>query len=363
MRISGSASYAIGVAAAVALLAGCSGGGGGSQYSPVSPVGGGTGMTGMGHTAHVLNRHNTLTAIKAVAVRSDHHKSWVSPDAARAPRLLFASDSGTNNVYMFTMPGMALKGTLTGWNEPQGECSDKNGNVWVTNTNANQIVLLSRSGLVIGSVSDPDGYPVGCAVNPTNGDLAVTDIFDFSEAGGVLIYHNGSGSPTRISNPAQYEYFFDGYDSNGNLFVDGFSYPSFTFTISEIPAGSSSMNTVTISGNEPVFPGMVQWYRSGDFLAVGDQECNGNPTSCIDWYSISGSTASYLGQTQIASYTSGAVTDLVQGVIAANNQKYLAGGDAGGATENRWVWPNAFKPTNYNNSTVVEPIGAAVSTK
>ena len=172
---------------------------------------------------------------------------------------------------------MALKGTLTGLNEPQGECSDKNGNVWVTNTNANQIVLLSRSGSVIGSLSDPDGYPVGCAINPTNGDLAVTDIFDFSEAGGVLIYHNGSGSPTRISNPAQYEYFFDGYDSNGNLYVDGFSYPSFTFTISVLPAGSSSTDhrqhqrhAAALPGHGPVVSRrqLPRRWRPGRFCGV-----------------------------------------------------------------------------------------------
>ena len=322
MRISGSASYAIGVAAAVALLAGCSSSGGGSQYSPVSPVGGGTGMTGMGHTAHVLDRHVTITSLKAGKVHSDHHKSWVSPDAAKAPRLLFESDSGTNDVNIYTLPALALKGTLTGFNEPQGECSDKNGNVWVTNTNANQIVLLSRSGSVIGSLSDPDGYPVGCAINPTNGDLAVTDIFDFSEAGGVLIYHNGSGSPTRISNPAQYEYFFDGYDANGNLYVDGFSYPSFTFTISVLPAGSSSMTTASISGTQPSFPGMVQWYRVGNYLAVGDQDA-----SAVYWYSIKGTSLTYTGETSL----SGA-GDLIPGIIAANNQKYLAGGDASSGT-------------------------------
>src|SRR5262249_32390826 len=149
---------------------------------------------------------NTITALKTKGVHADHHKSWVSPDAARAPRLLFASDSGTNDVYIFTMPGLQLKGTLTGWNEPQGECADKSGNVWVTNTGSTQIVKLSRTGSVLSTLSDPSGYPVGCAINPTNGDLAVTDIFGFSGAGGIELYTNASGSPTRISNPAQYEY-------------------------------------------------------------------------------------------------------------------------------------------------------------
>ncbi len=353
MRISGSASYAIGVAAAVALLAGCSSSGAGSQYSPASPVGAGTGMTGLGHTAHVLDRKVTITALKSVKVRPDHHKSWVSPDASRLPRLLFATDYGANNVNIYSMPGMALKGVLTGFNGPQGACSDKNGNVWVTNTNTNQIIQLSRSGSILNTLSDPDGYPVGCAVNPTNGDLAVTDIFDFSEAGGVLIYANASGSPTRISNPAQYEYFFDGYDSNGNLYVDGFSYPSFTFTISVLPAGSSSMTTASISGTQPLFPGMVQWYRVGNYLAVGDQDA-----SAVYWYSVSGTSLTYTGETTLSS-----ATDLVQGVIAANNQKYLAGGDAAGSTESRWMWDAGGSPTNQSSGTIIEPIGAAISTK
>jgi hypothetical protein len=352
MRISGSVSYAIGVMAAVAILAGCSGSGAGSQYSPVSPVGAGSGMTGMGHTAHVLDRHNTITALKAVKVHSDHHKSWVSPEAGGLPRLYFASDSGNNDVYIFQMPQMTLVGTLTGWNEPQGECADKSGNVWVTNTNSNQIVQLSRTGATLKTLTDPDGYPVGCAINPTNGDLAVTDIFDFSGAGGVLIYSGGTGTPTRISNPAQYEYYFDGYDPNGNLFVDGWSYPSFTFTISMLPAGSSTMTSTNISGTIPLFPGMVQWYHVGNYLAVGDQDAD-----AVYWYSVSGSTLTYTGETSLTG-----ATDLVQGVIAANHQRYLAGGDAAGATVNRWRWDAGGSPTNSAGG-VVEPIGAAISTK
>jgi len=324
----------------------------------------GSGVTGMGgHTAHALDRHNTIAAVKAAKVHPDHHKSWVSPDAAKAPRLYFASDSGDNDVYIFTMPGMALKGTLTGWSEPQGECSDQSGNIWVTNTGTSQIVKLSRTGSTLATLSDPYGYPVGCAVNPTNGDLAVTDIFDFSEAGGIILYASGSGSGTRISNPGQYEYYFDGYDSNGNLYTDGWSYPSFTFTISVLPSGSSTLQTASISGGAPTFPGMVQWYRNGNYLAVGDQECGGTSASCVDWYSVSGTNLTYTGVTDLSSYQGGAVTDMVQGVIAANNQKYLAGGDAGGATVNRWMWDAGGSPTNYNNSTVVEPIGAAISTK
>ncbi len=32
------------------------------------------------------------------------------------------------------------------------------------------------------------------------------------------------------------------------------------------------MTTASISGTQPLFPGMVQWYRVGNYLAVGDQD-------------------------------------------------------------------------------------------
>ncbi len=57
-------------------------------------------------------------------------------------RILFVSDDGTNDVDMFDLPAMTLVGTLTGFSEPQGMCTDKSHNVWITNTGTEQILSV-----------------------------------------------------------------------------------------------------------------------------------------------------------------------------------------------------------------------------
>ena len=42
---------------------------------------------------------------------------------------VFESDLGVDDVYIFALPDMTLKGTLTGFREPLGDCSDNHGNV------------------------------------------------------------------------------------------------------------------------------------------------------------------------------------------------------------------------------------------
>jgi len=281
--------------------------------------------------------------------------------------LLFVSDDSFNDVFIFTMPAMQLKGTLTGFSEPQGMCSDKQGNIWVANTGTLQGLKYSRTGQLLGSVSDPNGPPVGCAVNPANGDLVLTDIFGNSGAGGIEVYHNGSGSPTRYTNPAQYEYFFAAFNDDGDLYVDGFSYPSFTFTISELPNGSSTMHTVPISGGSLHFPGGVNWDRVNYNLIVGDQECGVSYFGSCQYQMLENSSGglTVLGSTPLLNYDEGPC-DVDQGVIAPFS-KYFAGPciseGSGLSSAARWAYTSGGTPTNYNNSAVAFPIGSAISNK
>lgn len=316
----------------------------------------------------------TSIAIRPFAIHPDRAKTWVSPDIKNLPRLLFESDSARATVDIFALPSMKLKGTVTGFSRPQGECSDKNGNVWVTDSDSQQIVQLSRSGSVMNTLSDPSGYPVGCAIDPTTGNLAVMNIYDFSfSPGEVLIYANASGGPVAIANPNQNTYFLGGYDNSGNLFVDGQGSSSENFMLSECPAGGSSCSTIGISGGNINYPGMVQWYAPGGYLAVGDQSCGqyndyGNQGSCIYAVSLSGSAGTITGTTDLSNPDGGAVCDLVQGVIAANATKYLAGGDYeycrdSESSVDRWAYPAGGSPMNGNNDDVRGPTGAAISTK
>jgi hypothetical protein len=362
MKISRLAS---GVLATVALLAGCSGGGLQSSSSFASSSGQGLASGGRGLGPLGDHHLSTYTSVRAPTVKPDHHTSWVSPDVNSARRLLFISDDSSQDVYIFTMPAMQLKGTLTGFDGPQGLCSDNQGNIWIVNTSTFQAFKYTRTGQLLGSVSDPSGTPAGCAINPTNGDLALSDLVGSSGAGGVEVYHNASGSPTRYSNPSQYQYFFLAYDTDGNLYVDGRTYPTFSTMISELPSGSGTMHTVNYSGGTVQFPGGVNWDRVNGQLLVNDQECNGIYASCVYQLTVSGSSAKIVGSTPLNNFD-GTPCDVDQGTIAPFS-KYFAGPcipySYTESSVDRWAYPSGGVPGHYNDTVVVEPIGSAISNK
>src|SRR5579863_8972501 len=65
--------------------------------------------------------------------------SWMEP-AARSKSLLYVSDVYGNVVYVFNYPQLTPAGVLTGFNEPEGLCTDQSGDVWVANTLDSQLV-------------------------------------------------------------------------------------------------------------------------------------------------------------------------------------------------------------------------------
>lgn len=354
MKPSKTTHYAVGALAAIALLAGCSGLGSSQSSTPAGVSPSALGARGVVAQAH---RNGTYTSVKAPTVHTDTRKSHIEKMGV-GQRILFVSDDGTNDVLMFALPAMTLTGTITGFDEPQGMCIDKKRNVWITNTGTLQILQYSPSGTLLNTLSDPNGYPVGCAVNRANGDLAVTNLFNTSGDGTVEVYANATGTPTSYSNPNQTENFFDAYDNKGNLYVDGFS--SAGFSLSVLPNNSSTMSTVSISGGTIFFPGGVNWTKNTD-LVVGDQECNGSG-SCQYAITVSGDSGTITGSTPLTNYNSGAC-DVDQGTIARGG-KVFAGGciseSSAASTAARWSYPSGGVPTNYSTS-VSEPIGAAIT--
>jgi DNA-binding beta-propeller fold protein YncE len=313
-----------------------------------------------------LKEHVTITSRVVKPLHVNHNKSWVSPDAKLAPRLLFVSDSGTNTVNIYKMPttGPKLSGVLTGFSEPQGMCSDAAGNVWVTNTGTDQIIQLSRTGSQLKTLTDPTGFPVGCAVNKQNGDLAVTNIIDSSANGEVLVYANATGTPEEITSPTVFEFFFPAYDNAGNLYADGEG--SFGYALTELPAGSSTLTDLTVSGGTVFFPGGLNWDTSTSSLLLGDQECGGGAASCVYAATVSGGTATITGVTNLLDSSGGTAFDADQLTVAPGG-RYLAGGtiseDSALSAANRWAYPAGGVPTSFNNSGLSEPIGAAISNK
>jgi hypothetical protein len=349
MRVFRLVTYGSGALAAAALLAACSGVGNtqSSGYNPSSGV-----------------SYPGLAGLVAPNVRPDHHKSWVSGDVKKAPRLLFISDINTDDVYIFTMPAMKLQGTLTGFDGPQGMCSDRSGNIWVNNTKSAVIQQYSRNGKLLKTIDDSGYYPIGCAVNKKNGDLAVTNIRTTSgEPGNVTVYSNGS-DPRTLANPDQTEYYFPAYDTKGNLYVNGRGGSSNGIMISECRSGSTSCSTLTVSGVTLNVPGGLNWNKATGDLVVDDPKCNNVWGSCLYSMSISGATATLARTTSLHDALGGGC-DVDQGVFAPKD-KYFAGGciaqGSDPAAVARWKFPAGSNPT-HSSASVGYPVGAAISIK
>lgn len=170
-------------------------------------------------------------------------------------------------------------------------------------------------------------FTSSCAMN-ASGDLAVGVLLgnSYGPGGQVVIFKNAAGSG-KVYNTPLYKEYFNGYDSNGNMFADGFG-PSYDFMLVELPKGSSKFVTVKTS-NSPEFPGSVQW--DGKYLTVFDQF-----TSETYQYTVSGTTATLTNTVQLNGASDCAQTWIVKGLIycgdAGNNDgevfKYPAGGSA-----------------------------------
>lgn len=366
--------FLFGMCALVATLAGCA-----QTSGPVTPSLGpdttgpatqslGPSATGPQTSSHALTVPLTA-AVRSVTVHHDLSPSSISPEITKTQKVLFVSDAGTDDVYLFKVGTLKHLGTITGFDNPQGACSDNKGNVWITNLDGQDIVEYSHEGVLENTLTDTTGYPVGCAWDSTTGDLAVTNLFDLSsESGAVLIYHHASGSPTAYRNTAQFYYYFAGYDAKGNLFFDGRNGSSGAFMLSELPKGAAKAHSIEIIGGTISFPGTVEWYATGDYLIVGDQLCGDTNAACLYHLTIAHKAGTIAGKTNLKGYTGDNLCDLVQGTeygteFLGSDYNY-GGSTCTGAptTSYQWPFPGGKNPSVYSTGpTESEPIGAAVS--
>ncbi len=223
MRIPGLSRYAISSCVAVAMLADC----GGSQQSIGAPA---AMPQGLHATTHV-----------------DRSGSWMLPDAKKG-ELLYVGSYASNDVYVFTYPNGTLVGTLTGFSEPMGLCSDKHGNVWIANDiggdfGPGEMVEYAHGGTApLATLSDPNATPAACSVDPTTGNLAVANGYSSTYVNGALgIYTGAHGTPTFYPNPLLSPYAVS-YDNQGDVFVVGHT-GSFGFKsgMEWLPRGASAV--------------------------------------------------------------------------------------------------------------------------
>jgi hypothetical protein len=243
-------------------------------------------LAGCGGLQPRISVPGAMLQTSALARHAAHGKSWMKP--AGSAKLLYVSEGTTVEVYTF--PQGELVGTLSGFQRAAGDCADRAGNVFITDEFAGTISKYAHGGtsptLILSNVGR---NPYGCSVDPKSGDLSVVS-FGTAPSGGVFIYKKAKGSVTEFTDPSIYNYYYCGYDNNGNLFVEGSnSLHQDAGLLAELPKGGSAFQTVTLH-NSFAPGGGVQW--DGTDLAVESPNGRHNtkgPT-VIDRVQISGST-------------------------------------------------------------------------
>ncbi len=241
----------------------------------------------------------------------DHHQSWMAPDLAKT-RLVYVSDQGTGDVYIFSYRQAVLKGTITGLNSPYGMCSDSTGNVWITEFNGGDIKEYAHGVTVPIKTLTTGGNPIGCSVDPNTGNLAVSVYAGSgSTRGYVLVYPNASGTPTRYMNGKVRHFWSPGYDNGSNLFVETLTART-PFGLYELSAGGATLKKVSFSQTIH-FAGGVQW--DGKYLALDDQEyahVGSEYFSGIYQVTVSNFKATLIGSTELTLSGSCTSTDVSQ---------------------------------------------------
>lgn len=193
---------------------------------------------------------------------------------------------------------MNAVGKITHLDGPKGECTSGKSTFWIVNSGNGEILEYSSNGKkVLATLEAADGFASQCSVSQRNGDLATLGLYNT-----VVIYKGGQQSGAMSYYVPGYPYFI-GYDTEGNLFVDGFA----TYTVGsllELTAGGTSFQSVSLP-NALQFPGSVQW--DGQFLAVTDQM-----SGDVYRYTISGYKANLEGTVSLSGALDCATTWIAQ---------------------------------------------------
>jgi hypothetical protein len=192
-------------------------------------------------------------------------ESWMASEA-KSEDLMYVSNVSSVTVYSY--PAGKFVGTLAGLYHTHGGCVDAAGDVYITGSS--QIIEFAHGGTTpLKILKDPLYDPESCSVDPTTGDLAVTN-YDTSSGfpGNVAVYRKARGIPRSFIGYSFYYYYFCGYDGSGNLYVDGQDNGGENFEFGELPKNGRAIQPSTLDENI-VAPGGIQW--DGQYLVVGDQ--------------------------------------------------------------------------------------------
>lgn len=284
--------------------------------------------------------------------------------------LLYAGGAD-GNLYVYSYPGLrrlyAIAQTANAG--VYGECSDGEGDVYATTRVPNTYtgtIYEYRHGAQspVSTLSDP-GEPSGCAVDPSTGNLAVSNFFDHSgqyeNLGEVVIYPKDGSAPERIAQSSIYRMYFCAYDPSGNLFVLTLAGENQTYQLYELPRGTQHLDPIALRTGI-VTPGAVQW--NDRHLTVTDlNEGNTPGPELVYTLKLHRGAATVIGTRKLATTGNWHFGQtLIDGGNVLAIPVYTYGKRIGESKVSMWTYPSggpgALKSTSLNRTAL---FGLAVS--
>jgi hypothetical protein len=296
------------IALGIGLLAGCSAAG------TQSSVGGGSVVPSASHVkgdvSHIFALTNAHHAIPEHKGSIAH--SWMKHVPAGS-QLLYESniEYGTVDVYDYSTGSMV--GQVAGFEYPYGECSDKKGDVFVTDFDTGTTSEIAAGTTTVTQTFTTGGYEIGCSVSK-KGDLAVTMFYgdpnQSSGYGGVTVFKKANPSNgTDYPGPA-YDWPA-GYDKKGNLIVEcNYASPCSSASVYYLKKAKGSWKPLTLKGATIGFSSSVE--NMGKVIGVGDQEPGGAYAFGIYSSKLSGTTLNVTNTTVNTGGSCSSYTDVVQ---------------------------------------------------
>lgn len=178
----------IAILSAGAVISGC----GASQFGP--------GPYGTGPQIGVASRQAT------------HGRSWMDGGIGKETLLYISEGNREVDVYRYWQ--RTLVGALRDFQDPTGECVDKAGDVYIADATAGRVLEYAHGAARPLRTLREGGNPLACAIDLTNGDLAVANGHK-----GVYVYERGVGRAHIYTDPTLDGYDALAYDNKGDLLV------------------------------------------------------------------------------------------------------------------------------------------------
>lgn len=203
------------------------------------------------------------------SIPSDIAFDRVSPALHAKQDLLYVTDDKSIDVYTYPRAGFVRSFTGTGSGNANGACVDSAGNVYVNYSNGPTVEYPHGDSKPVKSWN-LHSSPVGCAVDPMTGNLAVANPVASSPYGGhgfIWVWNKATGKVHSYTSRKFRSPIWCGYNTVGDLFIEGYARDGgkTLLTLFELPRGAASLKRIAIG----VTGGASGVQYDGRYLTIG----------------------------------------------------------------------------------------------